>query len=205
MPTRNPAVDAYIASSPDFARPILTHLREVVHAACPDVVEEMKWSTPHFDYKGMMCSMAAFKAHCAFGFWKGALVIDDGSEEARGQFGRITSLADLPPRTALAAYIRKAAALNDAGVPAPHVAPQRAKAKASRAKPVEVPAELAAALKKHKQALATWNAFAPSHQREYCEWITEAKRAETKANRVAQAVAWIAEGKQRNWKYMKSR
>ncbi len=202
VPTRNPKVDAYIAQSADFAKPILAHLRDVVHAACPDVVEEMKWSTPHFDYKGMMCSMAAFKAHCAFGFWKGALVIPEGSDEARGQFGRITSLKELPSRKVLTAYIRKAMQLNDEGVPAPHVAPQRAKARATRGKPVEVPAALAAALKKNKKALAAWKAFAPSHQREYCAWVAEAKRDETRATRVAQSVEWIAEGKQRNWKYM---
>jgi len=205
MSTRNPKVDAYIANAADFARPILTHLRDVVHAACPDVVEEMKWSTPHFDYKGMMCSMAAFKTHCAFGFWKGALVISDGSDAARGQFGRITSLADLPSKQVLSAYIKKAMALNDTGVPAPHVAPQRARAKATRNRPVEVPEELAAALQRNKQALARWKDFAPSHQREYCEWVAEAKREATRATRVAQSVEWIAEGKPRNWKYVKGR
>lgn len=203
MGQRSPKVDAYIGQSAEFARPILTHLREVVHAACPDVVETMKWSTPHFDYKGMMCSMAAFKAHCAFGFWKGALVVPDGSNDARGQFGRITSLADLPPKKVLAGYIRKAMQLNDEGVAAPHVAPQRAKAKATKGKPVDVPAELAAALTRNRKALAVWNTFAPSHQREYCEWVAEARREETKEKRVAQAVEWIAEGKQRNWKYVK--
>ena len=107
----------YIAKAADFAKPILTHLRKVVHAACPGVEETMKWSAPHFDYKGeMMCGMAAFKAHCAFGFWKSSLVLDGPSAtDAMGQFGRITSIRDLPPDRTITAYVKKAAKLNDDG------------------------------------------------------------------------------------------
>src|ERR687892_455281 len=118
MGQKDPRVDAYIENSAAFARPILKHLRKVVHAACPDVEETMKWSVPHFDYRGgMMCSMASFKAHCTFGFWKGSLVLGDkATDGAMGQFGRITSIEDLPAEKALTSYIKKAAQLNDEGV-----------------------------------------------------------------------------------------
>src|ERR1041384_6843079 len=100
MAAKDPRVDAYIGRAADFARPILNHLRRLVHAACPEAEETMKWRFPHFDYKGMMCSMAAFKQHCVFGFWKGALIFaggrNDSQDEAMGHFGRITSLTDLP-------------------------------------------------------------------------------------------------------------
>src|SRR5215212_7332153 len=117
MGTRDPRIDAYIADSADFARPILTHLREVVHAACPDVEETVKWGFPHFMYKGILCSMASFKQHCAFGFWKGRLVVDaeDRSADAMGQFGRIASLTDLPSKQVLAAYVKQAMKLKDSG------------------------------------------------------------------------------------------
>lgn len=198
MGTRDPRIDAYIAKSADFAQPVLTHLREVVHTACPDVEESMKWSTPHFMYHGMLCGMSAFKAHCGFGFWKGALVVGRAAEEderVAGQFGRITSIEDLPPKRVLVGYIREAMRLNEEGIAVPR-APKRA------AKPAAVvPAELTAALARNGKARAVFDAFAPSHRREYCEWIAEAKRDETKARRVEQAVEWLAEGKSRNWKY----
>ncbi len=78
MASKDPRIDAYIAKSADFAQPILKHLRKVVHAGCPKVEETLKWSMPHFDYKGVMCGMAAFKAHCVFGFWKESLIFDSG-------------------------------------------------------------------------------------------------------------------------------
>jgi len=200
MGTRDPRIDAYIAKQKDFAQPILVHIRDVVHAACPDVEETMKWSSPHFDYQGsMMCGMAAFKEHAIFGFWKGALI--DGVNpnrnrggEAMGNFGRLTSVKDLPGKRALTALIKQAMRLNDEGttVPRPKKAPKPAP---------KVPTELASALKKNKKAAAHFAAFSPSHRREYVEWIVDAKREETKAKRVAQAVEWIAEGKGRNWKY----
>ena len=198
MGTRDPRVDAYIAKSADFAKPILTHIREIVHAACPDVEETMKWSMPFFDYHGPLCNMAAFKAHVGFGFWKGALVLGRGTaddERAMGQFGRITSVKDLPPKKELTALIKKAAKLNEEGV-------KVEKKKAPRAE-LPVPPELAAALAKNKKARANFEAFPPSHRRDYNEWIGEAKREETRAARVKQAIEWIAEGKSRNWKYEK--
>src|SRR5262249_29175342 len=110
MGMRDPRVDAYIERSAEFARPILTHLRDLVHVACPDVEETMKWSFPHFQYKGLLCSMAAFKEHCAFGFWKGSLIVEQGkvTEQAMGQFGRITRLSDLPSKKVLTGYIKEA-------------------------------------------------------------------------------------------------
>ena len=196
MGKTDPRVDRYIAKAADFAQPILTHLRRVVHAACPGVEETMKWSAPHFDYKGeMMCGMAAFKAHCAFGFWKSSLVLDGPSAtDAMGQFGRITSIRDLPPARTIAAYVKKAAKLNDEGI---KVGRKPAAAK----KPVRVPADFAAALKQRPAARKAFDAFSPSHRREYIEWVTEAKTEATRQKRVATALEWLAEGKSRNWKY----
>src|SRR5882762_1256489 len=127
MPTKDPRLDDYIAKSADFAKPILNHLRKLVHAACPEVEETMKWSFPHFDYKGMMCSMASFKQHCAMGFWKWQLMAaskGSKSDEAAGSFGRITSLADLPSDKVLRGIVKEAMKLNDAGAKAPKSAPK---------------------------------------------------------------------------------
>jgi uncharacterized protein YdeI (YjbR/CyaY-like superfamily) len=198
MGTRDPRVDAYIAKSAEFARPILSHLREVVHTACPEVEETMKWSFPNFMYKGMLCSMASFKEHCAFGFWKEALVLGKNAkgEQAMGSFGRITKLKDLPSKKVLAGYIKAAMKLNDDGVKSP----TRTKKKAP--KEVVVPEDLANALRADKKALATFEKFSPSHKREYINWITEAKAEATRSRRLATAIEWMAEGKPRNWKYM---
>jgi uncharacterized protein YdeI (YjbR/CyaY-like superfamily) len=191
---KDPRVDAYIDNSAAFARPILKHLRKVVHAACPDVEETMKWSFPHFDYKGMMCSMASFKAHCAFGFWKASLVLgDNAADGAMGHMGRITALDDLPSEKVLAGYIRRAAALNDQGVKVERTPRRRAD--------VETPEDLTKALRKNKKALQAFESFPPSHRREYVEWIVEAKGDETRRRRLETAVQWLAEGKPRNWKY----
>jgi uncharacterized protein YdeI (YjbR/CyaY-like superfamily) len=192
---RDPRVDQYIAKSAGFAKPILTHIRKVVHEACPDVEETMKWSMPHFDYKGMMCGMAAFKEHCAFGFWKASLVLGDpGAGDGMGSFGRVTSIKDLPSVRQLTAYVKKAAQLNDDGV-------KVARGKSAPKKPITMPPVFAAALKMNKAAHKAFAAFSPSHQREYLEWITEAKTDATRTKRMATAVAWLAEGKSRNWKY----
>jgi len=196
---KNPAVDAYIAKSADFAKPILKHLREVVHAAVPDVQEEMKWSTPTFTYKGILCGMAAFKEHCVLGFWKGSLLKDakgNTLERDSNELGRITSLADLPSDALLTRYIQEAARLNEEGIT---VEKPNAKAKPE----LVVPSYFTAALKKNKKALKTFEDFSTSAKREYVEWLTEAKTDATRDKRLAQAVEWIAEGKQRNWKYMK--
>ena len=199
MGTRDPRVDAYIEKSAAFAQPILNHLRAVVHEACPDVQETTKWSAPHFDYRGIMCSMAAFKEHCAFGFWKASLVLDDKNptaQDAAGHFGRITSVADLPPKKTLIGYIKKAMALNEQEVQPPRP-PKHPK------EPLTAPSYFMTALKKNKKALATYQSFPPSQKRDYVVWITEAKGEATRERRLATAVEWMAEGKPRNWKYMK--
>ncbi len=199
----NPKVDAYIAKSQPFAQPILTHIRELAHKACPEVEEQIKWSMPFFTLRGVILGhMAAFKQHCAVGMWgpeMNAILNEAGlhSENGMGSLGKITSLKDLPADKKMLGYYRQAAELILSG--------QRTKSLERTPKSVKpasaVPAELAAALKKNKAAAKVFAGFSPSCQREYNEWIAEAKRAETKEKRVAQAVEWIAEGKQRNWKY----
>ncbi|WP_395680411.1 YdeI family protein [Dokdonella sp.] len=199
MVTRDPRIDAYIAKSAEFARPILEHLRAAVHAACPEVEETLKWSSPHFTYRArLLCGMAAFKQHVAFGFWLGKLVAATGKDdEAMGQFGCITRIADLPSKKNLTSLVRKAMVLNEAGV----TSPSRTKAAKPRP-PAEVPADLATALVKNRKARATLDAFSNSNRREYIEWIGEAKRDATRAQRLAQTIEWLTEGKPRNWKYM---
>jgi hypothetical protein len=200
MGKKDPRVDAYIAKSADFAKPILITIRDAVHAACPEVVEDMKWSFPHFLYKGMLGSMASFKQHCAFGFWKGSLVLGTAAkdQDAMGHFGRLTKPSDLPPKKVFAGYVKKAMELNDQGIKVEKKPMRRVEV------PTTPPADLAAALRKNKQAHTTFGAFAPSHKREYIEWITEAKSAGTRARRLQTAVEWMADGKARNWKYMKA-
>jgi uncharacterized protein YdeI (YjbR/CyaY-like superfamily) len=198
MGTRDPRVDAYIAKAADFAKPILTELRETVHAACPDVEETMKWSFPHFMHQGMLCSMAAFKQHAVFGFWKGSLIVkDDGTraESGMGQFGRLTKLADLPPKRAMTGYIKKAMELNEEGISVPRPARRRS------SKPIRVPPDLASVLKRNSKARTTFDTLSASHKREYVDWITEAKAKETRVRRLQTAVEWMAQGKSRNWKY----
>jgi uncharacterized protein YdeI (YjbR/CyaY-like superfamily) len=201
MGTRDPRIDRYIERSADFARPILTRVRDVVHAACPEVEESVKWGAPFFLYNGMLCRMASFKQHCALTFWKESLIADEGGNggrEALDQLQRITALSDLPAKTVLTRYIKSAMALNDAGVrPA-----ARARPKAKRV--LVVPDDLAAALRRNRAAAAAFETFSPSRRREYVEWLTEAKRPETRARRLETAVGWIAEGKPRHWKYIKS-
>ena len=195
MGKRDPKVDTYIKKAAPFARPILTEFRDIVHASCPEVEEAMKWSFPHFVYTGMLCSMASFTRHAAFGFWKGSLVTGGPKQaDAMGHFGRVTKRSDLPSRAVLAGFVKRAAALNDQGV-------KVARAPKSAPTPVRVPADLSAALKKHAGARTGFAGLSPSHKREYIEWITTAKTDDTRARRLAQAIEWMAEGKSRNWKY----
>ena len=198
MSTTDPRVDAYIAAAAPFARPLLAHLRGVVHAGCPDAVETIKWGMPFFMHRGRpLANFAAFQQHCGFGFWRarGAAETDQG-DEAMGQFGRITALTDLPPKRELVRLVREAVARIDAQAAVPRT-PQRRVA----AVPPEVPPELAAALARNAAARRTFEAFPPSRQRDYTEWIAEAKRDETRAKRLAQALEWLAEGKPRHWKH----
>jgi uncharacterized protein YdeI (YjbR/CyaY-like superfamily) len=199
MSNYDPKFDAYIAKARPFARPILTHLRKIVHAAVPEVEENWKWSNPAFDYKGIFCSMAAFKEHCIFGFWKHQLLIDRGviepDDTVLGHRGRITSVDDLPSDRELTRILRAAAELNDQGV-------KVARPKAAPKPPLKVPAYLKKALDGNKKAAATFASFSPSHKREYVEWVTEAKTEDTRNRRLTQAVEWMSQGKPRNWKYM---
>lgn len=192
----DPRIDAYIARQADFAQPILEHLRAAIHSACPDCEESLKWSMPAFLYKGeILANMAAFKAHATFGFWKGNLVLGEGEAQmsGMGQFGKLTALSDLPPPKELEALIRKAMQLTDDGAKAPRNKHPKA--------PFTVPDDLRAALDANRAAAATFDGFPPSCQRDYVEWVTEAKREETRLKRIAQTVEWTAEGKRRNWKY----
>lgn len=192
---RDTRVDSYIAAKAEFAQPILVWVRERVHAACPEVEESIKWSMPAFVYKGKpVANMAAFKAHATFGFWDRQALATGKEGEAMGQYGRIESLDDLPSAEIFEAQVRDAVARIDAGQK-----PVRA-AKAPKPE-AEVPAELAEALAGDAKAAETFAGFPPGCRREYCEWIAEAKRPETKAKRVAEAVGWLREGKRRNWKY----
>ena len=196
MGKKDPRFDAYIKKAAPFAQPILTTLRERIHAACPDVVEVVKWGHPSFEYKGILAGMAAFKQHAAFGFWKHDLVVGKGTRqnEAFGSFGRITSVAELPPAARFAGWVKKAMELNDAGVKVERV-------KTKRKKPIAMHPEFEKALAKDKKARANFDAFAPSAQRDYMEWISDAKQDATRERRIATAVEWIGQGKRRNWKY----
>jgi uncharacterized protein YdeI (YjbR/CyaY-like superfamily) len=198
----NPQIDNYIDKAAPFAQPILNHLRELIHEACPEVEEKMKWSFPHFDYKGeMMCSMAGFKQHCAFNFWKGKLIksaakyLEPYDNHSMSRISKITSLKDLPPDKLFIKMVKEACALNDAGI------------KETKKKKTISPIEIAApdyfkkALSKNKTAEKIFNASSPSYKKEYISWVVEAKTEATREKRISTAVEWIAEGKGRNWKY----
>ena len=195
MGKKDTRIDAYIAKAGDFAKPILKHIRKLVHQACPQVEETVKWNTPFFVHNGILVAMAAFKGHCAFVFWKRKLIF--GKTRKTGPFppfGRITSLADLPADKLLIGYIRKAVEINEAGIKnSIHEKPNKAK--------IVVPNYLLVALKKNKKALAAFESFSPSHKREYVDWIVEAKREETRVKRIKSAIEMLAKGKSRNWKY----
>jgi len=205
MGKKDKRIDAYIAKAAPFAQPVLKHFRGVVHKACPEVEETMKWSFPHFDYKGsMMCSMAAFKQHCAIGFWKASLMkggkdlVDKAkTEEAMGHLGRITSVKDLPKDSVLIRYIKEGMRLNNEGI---KLSP---KAKTVANKELNIPPYFMSALKKNKAALKTFEGFNYSNKKEYVTWVTEAKTEETRKNRLETSVEWMADGKIRNWKYIK--
>jgi uncharacterized protein YdeI (YjbR/CyaY-like superfamily) len=202
----NPKVDAYINKAAVFAQPVLTHLRELIHKACPDVEEEIKWSRPFFVHKSViLCNISAFKAHCTVGFWGAemASVLGEAGivqDNAMGSLGRITRVKDLPPDKQLLGYFRQAADFIDQG-DGETVITQRRRVVKEPKPTLEAPPEFIAALKKNKTAAATYTAFSPSCKREYLEWIADAKRPETRDRRITQAIEWIAEGKQRNWKY----
>lgn len=199
-PSTDKRVDVYIANSADFAKPILKELRAIAHEACPELEEAIKWSCPHFLYNGkILCSMAAFKQHCAFHIWHGGQIVDakdNKSDEAMGQFGRLTSVKDLPSKKAVVAYLKKAMELIDSGA-------KRSYAPKPGKKELVVPDYFTAALQKNKKAQAAFDGFSYSHKKEYVGWITEAKTEETRQRRISTTLEWLAEGKSRNWKYGK--
>jgi uncharacterized protein YdeI (YjbR/CyaY-like superfamily) len=201
--TTDPRIDAYIAKSAEFARPILTHLRKLVHEAVPGAAETVKWGMPFFEYSGgLLCNMASFKQHCAFGFWNASLLKDPKgilqvkNRTSMGHLERLTTMKDLPADKTLLALIREAAKLNEQGI-------RKAAPKREPKAALPVPPALAAALKKNKKAKAYFDQMPPSHRREYIEWISEAKTDPTRDKRVATTVGWLEEGKSRNWQYQK--
>ncbi|HEY3429608.1 MAG TPA: YdeI/OmpD-associated family protein [Cyclobacteriaceae bacterium] len=197
MGKRSARVDDYIINSPEFARPILEHLRELVHQACPQVEESIKWGVPSFEYKGLLFGFAAFKAHCGFGFWKFKLLKDPKDFlNSNGAMTKVKSIKDLPPNKVILDFIRQAKKLNNDGVKLP----SRTK---KVSKPIIVPTYFSKVLQSNKIASATFRAFSPSHRREYIEWITEAKTETTREKRLKTTLEWLEQGKPRNWKYMK--
>ena len=203
----NPKVDAYIAKAQPFAQPILTHIRKIVHQGCPQIEETIKWSRPFFEYKGnILCNMAAFKQHCSMGFWgqeiagilREARLVSDG--DGMGSFGKIARIDDLPSEKEIVGWVKQAVRFVDSGTYTSPISARRTLAKPARPA-LETPAEFRVALKKSRKAAAVFAKFSPSCKREYIEWIADAKREETREKRIAQAVEWIEEGKQRNWKY----
>lgn len=197
MSTKDPRVDRYIENAAEFARPVLLHLRELIHDAAPEVEETLKWGIPHFMHNGIVCSMAAFRQHCAFTFWHGQAVLAEDSrrEGAMGQFGRITGIEDLPPREILMDHVRRAVEYN-ASAP-----PGTTRTAGKRSEP-EIPDAFRLALESDSAARAAFDQFSPSQRREYVEWIADAKRDATRERRIRTALEWISEGKPRNWKYM---
>jgi uncharacterized protein YdeI (YjbR/CyaY-like superfamily) len=199
MASRDPRVTAYIASAAPFARPIFKHLRPLVHAACPGVQEDVKWRHPAFMYKGILGGFAGFKAYCAFMFWNEGLLksrLSPADVDALQQLQRMTSIDDLPPDRAITRLIKAAVALQDAGItrtPRPRPAKDRT---------IEAPPYLLEALDANEKAKAAFAGFSYSHKKEYIEWLTEAKTESTRMRRLETAVAWMAEGKSRNWKYV---
>jgi uncharacterized protein YdeI (YjbR/CyaY-like superfamily) len=198
MPRTDKRIDAYIAKAPDFAKPILTRVRALVHEGAPHCEETLKWGHPSFVQDGLLCGMAAFKEHCAVNFWKSALILgsDRQTNGPAGVLRRIRSMKDLPPKRKFVGYVRRAVELNATGtkVPRPPARPRQ---------PITIPDEFRRALARNAAARRAFEGFSPSHQREYLEWITDAKQDATRERRIAQALEWLAEGKPRNWKYMR--
>lgn len=197
MNSQDPRIDAYIERAAPFAQPLLKHWRAVVHEACPEVQETIKWSMPFFTHgERILAQMAAFKAHCAFGIYAGEAVNDrERNEEAMGNFGRISQLADLPPKKELIRLLKAGVAAIDSGERAP-----RARKNEPKPPPV-IPPDLAEALAANADAKRHFEAFSPSHRREYIEWINDAKQPQTRAKRLATTIEQSAEGKSQNWRY----
>lgn len=203
MESRLKQVDDYIAKTSDFAKPILMHLRDVIHKASPEIFEEIKWGMPAFNYKGFLCGMAAFKNYCSFSFWKSAImpdphdILNAKGDGAMGNFGQIRTVKELPADKIIIEYVKVAMRLNEEKVKVP------AKTKPSDKKVLEIPAYFTSAIKKNKTAFETFTNFSYSNKKEYVEWVTEAKTEDTRNKRIATSVEWLSEGKPRMWKYLK--
>jgi uncharacterized protein YdeI (YjbR/CyaY-like superfamily) len=194
MGKKDKAVDAYISKSADFAKPVLIHVRELMHKVCPDVEEKIRWGFPNFDYKDKpMTIMAAFKQHCTVGFWKSSLI--KGVEKKLGKNARIKSFKDLPSDKELSAFIKEAMKINEQGIKVPK------KIKSADEKELIVPDYFLKVLSKNKKALQVFEKSSYSYKKEYIDWISQAKTEETRNRRIETALEWIAEGKGRNWKY----
>jgi uncharacterized protein YdeI (YjbR/CyaY-like superfamily) len=203
MKNTDPRVDAYIEKAAPFARPILERVRKAFHAGCPDIEETIKWGCPAFELNGMVGGMAAFKKHASFGFWKAAEMKDPeglfGGEAKASFMGvKVTDVRELPTQMVLVAYVGEAVALNREKAKKPR---GKAAAKPRAKETLDVPQELLDALAVDPAARATWDGFSYTHRKEYAEWVATAKRQQTRDRRLEQAVAWMAEGKPRNWKY----
>ncbi len=200
----DPRIDQYIVKALPFAQPVLIKLRELIHKACPEVTETIKWGMPSFDYMGPLCSFASFKSHCSFGFWKTSLIKDPEKYlqkrsaqggEAMGNLGKMISVKDLPPTRVMIDFIRQAMKLNADGI--------TIEKKKVAPKIIPTPPELQKALNKNSKARFYYEKFSPSQQKEYNQWIADAKTDVTRAKRIGDAIEWISVGKIRNWKYVK--
>lgn len=200
---KDPRVDAYIDKAKPFAKPILNKLRSLIHQACPEVTETIKWGMPSFEYKGPLCGMASFKEHAAFGFWKHPLIKDpdrllekskNNGGEAMGNLGCLKTVSDIPPGNKMAGFIKQAVTLNELGIKLP------SKPKTIK-DPLPLHPDFKKALQKNRDAREIFNEFPPSQKREYIEWINDAKQDATRERRVKTAIEWIEDGKSRNWKY----
>ena len=175
----------------------------MIHEGCPAATETIKWRFPFFEYHGVLCGLAAFKAHCSMFFWRdidvGTLLEKPSTGDMRvGRLEKVTSLADLPKESVLLACVRAAVEQRDA---------PKSKTKRARkpAKELPVPADLKKALAANAKAAATFKNFAPSHRRAYLEWIAEAKQPATREKRLQTTIEWLREGKPQNWKYLAPR
>ena len=203
MDNKNPHIDLYIEKAAPFAQTVLRHLRQLVHKTCPEVVENVKWGMPSFEYKGLWCGFASFKEHCTFGFWKAGIMKDSqvllgkASKAAMGNLGRITSMKDLPSDKIIIGWLKESMKLNDEGIKVPKDVTKHEK------KVIITPKWFIEAVKKNKKAWTTFDNASQSFKKEYVQWVTEAKTDETKDKRLKQSIEWMVEGKHRNWKYMK--
>lgn len=203
MENTDPRIDGYIQKSADFARPVLNHLRHLIHESCPRIQETIKWGFPHFEYKGTICSMAGFKQHCVLSFWKSSLMTDPYNlfqktdKTAMGQLGQIKHVNELPSDDILISYFREAYELNEKNIKLP------AKSKQPKTKELEIPSYFTEALSESQKAIETFQNFSYSHKKEYVDWVTGAKTEETRTKRLATSIEWLEQGKPRMWKYLK--